>query len=148
MKIADANPVDIIHSPVWIYSVDGRIIPLYQTIKYSIQSKLFRSFELVILSRSAVQRWNENDFHLENSSYTSNARFILMIIDALRSDYVFHRDDSFHLKSIGRLEKEKLCLTYQLKCHSPTVTLPRLKVFIFPNSCAFDHGFFWVFSRS
>lgn len=56
-----------------------------------------------------------------------------MIIDALRSDYVFQRNHSFYLKSIEQLEKDHLTFTTTLKCHSPTVTLPRLKVMIIIN---------------
>ncbi|CAM4796724.1 unnamed protein product [Rotaria magnacalcarata] len=48
---------------------------------------------------------------------SSKRHVILMIIDALRADYVFNQE-------IGK------CLSYKLRSHSPTITLPRLKALL------------------
>jgi predicted AlkP superfamily pyrophosphatase or phosphodiesterase len=53
-----------------------------------------------------------------------------MLIDALRADYVFNKSNSYHLKSIEKLEENGKALSVKLRTHSPTVTLPRLKVTI------------------
>ena len=51
-----------------------------------------------------------------------------MLIDALRSDYVFNKNSSYRLKIIEKFEKENRLFSIQIKVHSPTVTLPRIKV--------------------
>lgn len=52
-----------------------------------------------------------------------------MIIDALRVDYVFNKNTSYVLKSIEKLEIQGKTQSIKLRTHTPTVTLPRLKVF-------------------
>jgi ethanolamine phosphate transferase 2 subunit G len=59
---------------------------------------------------------------------TSDRHVILMLIDALRSDYVFNTNSSYHFKSIERLRRRGKVLTSELRTHTPTVTLPRIKV--------------------
>lgn len=54
-----------------------------------------------------------------------------MLIDAFRSDYIFNRNHSFYLKSIEQIETFGNVLSIKLRCHTPTVTLPRLKVNIY-----------------
>jgi predicted AlkP superfamily pyrophosphatase or phosphodiesterase len=51
-----------------------------------------------------------------------------MLIDALRVDYVFNKTNSYYLKSIKKLEDQGKALSVKLRTHTPTVTLPRLKV--------------------
>jgi predicted AlkP superfamily pyrophosphatase or phosphodiesterase len=63
-------------------------------------------------------------FHLESSS----RHVILMVIDALRSDYVFNKSNSYHLKSVDKFEENGHARSVKLRTHTPTVTLPRLKV--------------------
>ena len=58
----------------------------------------------------------------------SHDHVIVMIIDALRADYVFNRSQSCHLRSIETFEQNGQALAVKLRSHSPTVTLPRLKV--------------------
>jgi predicted AlkP superfamily pyrophosphatase or phosphodiesterase len=53
-----------------------------------------------------------------------------MIIDALRVDYVFHGNNSYYLKSIQNLEEKGKAFSVKVRTHSPTVTLPRIKVLI------------------
>ena len=55
---------------------------------------------------------------------------ILMIIDALRLDYVFNRNHSYYLKSLSQLEEKGKVYSLKLRTHSPTVTLPRLKALL------------------
>ncbi|CAF1160553.1 unnamed protein product [Adineta ricciae] len=65
-----------------------------------------------------------------NSPKSTNRRVIIILIDALRSDYIFNRNHSFYLRSIGKLEEEKKALSIKLRTHTPTVTLPRLKAIL------------------
>ena len=58
----------------------------------------------------------------------SHDHVIVMIIDALRADYVFNRSQPYHLRSIEKLKHDGQALSVKLRSHSPTVTLPRLKV--------------------
>ncbi len=51
-----------------------------------------------------------------------------MLIDALRVDYVFNKTNSYYLKSIKKFEDKGKALSIKLRTHTPTVTLPRLKV--------------------
>lgn len=51
-----------------------------------------------------------------------------MLIDALRADYIFNKNHSYYLKSIQNLEENGKALSIKLRTHTPTVTLPRLKV--------------------
>ncbi len=66
-------------------------------------------------------------FYLESSSN----HVILMLIDALRVDYVFNKNSSYYLKSVEKLEEEGKAFSIKLRTHTPTVTLPRLKVIIY-----------------
>jgi predicted AlkP superfamily pyrophosphatase or phosphodiesterase len=66
-------------------------------------------------------------FNLESSPN----HVILMIIDALRVDYVFNKNNSYYLKSVEKLEEEGKAFLIKLRTHTPTVTLPRLKVMIY-----------------
>ncbi len=61
---------------------------------------------------------------------SSDRHIILILIDALRADYVFNKSNSYNLKSIEKLEENGKALSVKLRTHSPTVTLPRLKVMI------------------
>ncbi len=54
-----------------------------------------------------------------------------MLIDALRVDYVFNKNNSYYLKSIEKLEEKGKAFSVKLRTHTPTVTLPRLKVMIY-----------------
>ncbi|CAF1312754.1 unnamed protein product [Adineta ricciae] len=65
-----------------------------------------------------------------NSPKSTNRRVIIILIDALRSDYIFNRNHSFYLRSISKLEEEKKALSIKLRTHTPTVTLPRLKAIL------------------
>ncbi|CAF1606876.1 unnamed protein product [Rotaria magnacalcarata] len=65
-----------------------------------------------------------------DSQESSKRHVMLMIIDALRADYVFNRNHSYYLKSIEKLEENGKCLSYKLRSHSPTITLPRLKALL------------------
>ncbi|CAF2699105.1 unnamed protein product [Rotaria sp. Silwood2] len=66
-----------------------------------------------------------------DSQESSKHHVIIMLIDALRSDYVFNRNNSsFYLKSIEKFEENGKALSFKLRCHTPTVTLPRLKALL------------------
>ncbi|CAF1344468.1 unnamed protein product, partial [Didymodactylos carnosus] len=57
-------------------------------------------------------------------------RLILVVIDALREDYVFNSSIS-HLKYVHHLLKQKQhAIGFKIKTQTPTVTLPRLKALI------------------
>ncbi|CAM4971372.1 unnamed protein product [Rotaria socialis] len=58
-----------------------------------------------------------------DSQESSKRHVMLMIIDALRADYVFNRNHSYYLKSIEKLEENGKYLSYKLRCHSPTALL-------------------------
>lgn len=66
--------------------------------------------------------------HLNAPSESSSRHVIVMIIDALRSDYVLSRNSSFTLQSVAQFEDEGRAISFELRAHTPTVTLPRLKV--------------------
>jgi predicted AlkP superfamily pyrophosphatase or phosphodiesterase len=66
-------------------------------------------------------------FYLESSEKN---HVIIMLIDALRSGYVFNKNDSYYLKTIEKLEQQGKAFSVKLRTHTPTVTLPRLKVMI------------------
>jgi predicted AlkP superfamily pyrophosphatase or phosphodiesterase len=54
-----------------------------------------------------------------------------MLIDALRVDYVFNKNSSYYLKSIEKFEEQGKAFSIKLRTHTPTVTLPRIKVPIY-----------------
>ena len=66
--------------------------------------------------------------HRNDTSLSSSRHVIVMIIDALRSDYVLSRNSSFTLQSVAEFEDEGRAISFELRAHTPTVTLPRLKV--------------------
>ncbi len=66
-------------------------------------------------------------FNLESSPH----HVILMLMNALRVDYAFNKNNSYYLKSIGQLEEKGNAFSIKLRTHIPTVTLPRLKVMIY-----------------
>ncbi|CAF1347512.1 unnamed protein product [Adineta steineri] len=65
-----------------------------------------------------------------DSQESSQGHFIIVLIDALRADYVFNKNSSYYLKSIEKFEEEGKALSIKLRTHSPTVTLPRLKAIL------------------
>ncbi|CAF5003240.1 unnamed protein product, partial [Rotaria sp. Silwood1] len=65
-----------------------------------------------------------------DSQESSKHHVIIMLIDALRADYVFNRNDSFYLKSIEKFEQNGKALSFKMRSHTPTVTLPRLKALL------------------
>ncbi|CAF4009305.1 unnamed protein product, partial [Rotaria sordida] len=73
---------------------------------------------------------NINNRSCFDSQESSKHHVIIMLIDALRSDYVFNRNDSFYLKSIEKLEENGKAISVELRSHTPTVTLPRLKALL------------------
>lgn len=52
-------------------------------------------------------------------------RAIIVLIDALRSDFIYEREQ---MPFISRQIKEGIAASYIVKAHPPTVTLPRIKV--------------------
>ncbi len=76
----------------------------------------------------------ETSFSPLDISFTlesSQKHVILMLIDALRVDYVFNKNSSYYLKSIEKFEEQGKAFSIKLRTHTPTVTLPRLKVPIY-----------------
>ena len=76
----------------------------------------------------------------DRSPTEPKSRVVLMLIDALRFDFIFHRDgpENDHqryrksydvlMPFVNRLFTQKQALPYKLTAKPPTVTLPRLKV--------------------
>ncbi|CAF3340115.1 unnamed protein product [Rotaria socialis] len=73
---------------------------------------------------------NINNRSCFDSQESSKHHVIIMLIDALRADYVFNKNHSYVLKSIEKFEEKGKVLSYKLRSHSPTVTLPRLKALL------------------
>lgn len=66
-----------------------------------------------------------DDFRLDNGRYENHFhRVILMIIDALRWDFVAESDSMSYLGNLIR--RNESCLI-KLRVHAPTVTMPRIK---------------------
>lgn len=53
-----------------------------------------------------------------------NSRAVLMVIDALRTDFVAQRDN---MRFLNELLANGSACQYQLQVHPPTVTMPRIK---------------------
>lgn len=61
------------------------------------------------------------------------SRTIFMVIDALRSDFIQHQQN-VSMKYLNKLIHDKLACSINLKVEVPTVTMPRIKVFIFTDT--------------
>jgi len=72
--------------------------------------------------------FNRSHSRINNQNVPIYNKLIIMLVDALRADFVFDAKSSMsHVKDLRR---EGKALSYIAKVHPPTVTLPRLKVFI------------------
>ena len=69
-------------------------------------------------------------------------RLVLMVIDALRTDFVLEESSSY-MPFTRRLLRDGRGVAFAAKTHLPTVTLPRLKVYqSFINCRQFDYHLF------
>ena len=93
---------------------------------------IFHLFAFFLLMQGLFPYSSSTNHRANRSCFTSqdsnDHHVILMIIDALRVDYVFNRNSSYYLKSIQRLEAQGKTQSLKVRTHTPTVTLPRLKV--------------------
>lgn len=55
-------------------------------------------------------------------------RTVLVLIDALRSDFIYKHEN---MPFVGEHLQNGRAVGYTVKAHPPTVTLPRIKVFLF-----------------
>lgn len=84
-------------------------------------------FPLNVPRDSESQSNQEDNLLLSHAKNTQNVNLektILMIIDALRLDFV----DSHNFAFVHQLIKEEKACFLRLKAHLPTVTLPRITV--------------------
>ena len=63
----------------------------------------------------------------ETADYTFN-RLIIVLIDALRADFVFSEEAKERMPHLSYLLSSSNALGFRAKSHPPTVTLPRIKV--------------------
>ena len=57
-------------------------------------------------------------------------KIVLIIIDALRADYILNDDLGKYMPYLKELHDQKHACTYPAKAHTPTVTLPRIKALV------------------
>jgi hypothetical protein len=60
-----------------------------------------------------------------NSSLNMKGRLVIMLVDAMRYDFIFEHN---RMPFVTRLLRENKAVPFILKAKPPTVTLPRLKV--------------------
>ena len=55
-------------------------------------------------------------------------RLVLLVVDALRADQVMGEQRRQHMPYVDELHVQAHACTYPARAHTPTVTLPRIKV--------------------
>lgn len=84
-----------------------------------------------VSSKSRLDLWvsrfssHFSQLRLDPDAYKPrNSRAVLMVIDALRTDFVAQRDN---MRFLSELLANGSACQYQLQVHPPTVTMPRIK---------------------
>ncbi|CAF0729169.1 unnamed protein product [Brachionus calyciflorus] len=65
-----------------------------------------------------------------NSFIGQNGRLIIVLIDAMRYDFIFESNDKIRMPFVHRLIREKKAIPFKLTASPPTVTLPRIKALV------------------
>lgn len=77
-------------------------------------------------SKSALPGHATSTSTIENSTVLSHKRLIILVIDALRQDFLY--GDTEYMEYTRRLIRRRETVPLVVKLQLPTVTLPRIKV--------------------